>query len=76
VETKIFLNKGWRNIKPEEPVNTTRAIHSFCSSNSLRDSLFKSQGGYYKLQLDGTLLFVTRTLAEISFSDLFNILKD
>lgn len=66
----------YRNIKPDDFVNTTRAVHSFCASNSLRDCLFKSQGGYYKLGLDGILTFITPALNQITFEELYEKLKD
>ncbi len=76
MELRIFLNGRYKTIKPDEAVKTTRAIHSFCCYNGLRDCLFKSQGGWYKLGLDGILTFVTPTLDRITFADLFTALKD
>jgi hypothetical protein len=76
MELTIFLRGRYVTIKPEDPVNTTRAITSFCCHNQLRDCLFKSQGGWYKLTLDGKLQFITRALYLISFQDLYDTLKD
>lgn len=76
METKIFLQGVYRNIRPNDPVKTSRAITSFASSNNLRDCMFKAQGGWYKIGLDGILIFATRTLYSITFTDLYQILKD
>ncbi len=76
METRIWLNKGWVNIKPDDLVRTTKAIHSFACFNSLRDSIFRSQGGYYKIEKNGMLTFVCRTLQDITFTQLYELLKD
>lgn len=75
METKIWVNNTWRNVKPTDSVNTTRAMHSFCTFNNLPDALFKTQGGWYLLKKDKTLEFVTRTLNSITFQQLYNIHK-
>jgi hypothetical protein len=76
MELQIWLNGSLRKLKPTDIVKTTRAVHSFASYNSLRDCLFKSQGGYYKLTLDGVLIFVCPSLNSITFEQLYNILID
>lgn len=72
--TKIWLGKGMRNINPEAPVNSFRAVHSFSSYNNLR-TLVKAQGGYYVVDKDSRLQFVCNTLGSISFKDLYYALK-
>lgn len=76
MNTNIWINGRFTDIDPKQAVKTTRNITSFCVSNNLRDCLFKSQGGWYKLERDGIMVFVTRTLYLISFEDLYSILKD
>jgi hypothetical protein len=76
METRIYLNKGYRNLKPNDIVKTTRAVESFCVHNSLRSCLVKQQGGWYKICLDGILTFVTPALDCITFKELYERLKD
>lgn len=73
METKIWVNKRYINIKPEDSVSTTRRLTSFCNYNCMRNALFKSQGGWYWLRKDGILEFVTRTLYNISFEKLYSL---
>lgn len=75
METKIWIGKGYKTIKPEDWVSTTRRLTSFCNYNCMRNALFKSQGGWYWLRKDGILEFVSRTLYLITFDQLFK-LKD
>lgn len=74
--TNIWLNGRYTEIDPEEPVHTSKAITSFAAHNNLRNCLVRSQGGWYKIHLNGIMTFETRTLYLISFADLYNILKD
>ena len=76
IDYKIWKQGRFTVVKPYSPVETTRNVTAFCYANSLRDCLFKSQGGWYKLQTDGKLVFVERTLYLITFEQLYNILKD
>lgn len=76
MELNIWLNGRFTDVKPTDIVKTTKAVHSFACSNSLRDCLFKSQGGYYKLCKDGILVKACRALNMITFADLYEILKD
>ena len=76
METNIWLNNRYTNIIPNSPVNTMKAVTSFTCHNKLRNCLFKTQGGYYKLCLDGLLVFVCQYLYQISFEELYNKLKD
>lgn len=74
--TKIWYGKGLINIKPDSPVKSTRLMTSFCSYNSLKNAVVKTQGGWYFVNQDGRLEFVTRTLGDISFQQLYDFLKD
>jgi len=72
--TEIWYLRGWKNIKPDEPVNTMRAMYSFSIANCLPGGgLVKSQGGYYLIQKDGTMKFVTRTLYLLTFKELYDL---
>lgn len=72
METKIWVNNGWCNIKPEDTVNTHRRLHSFCAANLLPDCIVKTQGGYY-YPYCGILKFLSRRLTEISFETVYNL---
>ena len=75
METKIWIRDSYCTIKPDDPVNSTKRVHSFCCSNALNDRLFKSQGGYYILKNDGKLYFLCRTLNGLTFQVLYDELK-
>lgn len=72
METRLWFNKSWRNIKPTDPILTTKAMHCFCCFNSIPDALFKTQGGWYLLK-NNTLVYIERTLSNITFQDLYNL---
>jgi hypothetical protein len=74
--TRIWIGKGYRNVNPSDIVKTTKNVHSFACENCLRDSLFKTQGGYYKLNLDGILTFAFGSLNAVTFEQLHKILID
>jgi len=76
VDYEIWRQGRFTTVKPTDVVKTTKNIQAFCCANSLRNCLFKSQGGWYKLQTDGKLVFVERTLYLITFEQLYNTLKD
>jgi hypothetical protein len=75
METKLWVYNTCITIKPEDTINTTRRLHSFCVCNGIRDCLLKSQGGWYYLHLDGKLEFMHRCLGNITFQELFNFSK-
>ena len=75
METKIYVYNGWVNIKPEDPIKSTRRLTSFCVFNCLRNALMKSQGGWYILHKDGRLELLARTLYLISFQEIYDKLK-
>ena len=75
VQTKIFVNNKYLNINPEDTINTTRRLRSFCISNNLPDCIFKSQGGWYLIKSDGTLKFISRTLNQLTFNETFKAIK-
>jgi hypothetical protein len=76
VDYNIYKQGRLTTVKPEDPVLTTKNITSFACSNGLRNCIFRSQGGWYKLGMDGILVFVCRTLYLISFEELYHIMKD
>lgn len=76
MNTVIYLNGGYRNINSSDFVNTWKAVTSFIVHNNLRHCLVKQQNGYYKINKDSTLSFVTRNLNMITFGELYHLLKD
>jgi hypothetical protein len=74
--TQIWLRGSYRNLKPTDSVNTWKAVESFTVSNNLRPCLVKQQGGYYRIEKDGLLTFVTPALQQITFEELYKKLKD
>ena len=74
--TQIWLRGSYRKLKPTNRVNTWKAVESFTVSNNLRPCLIKQQGGYYKIEKDGLLTFVTPALQQITFEELYKKLKD
>lgn len=74
--TQIWANNGWKNIKPEDMVNTSRRLQGFCVANGINNRLFYSQGGWYHLQRSGVLVFVIRALYLLSFERAYYILND
>lgn len=75
METRIFGNGSYINVRPQDFVNTTRRMRSFAICNGFRDCIFKAQGGYYKLCLDGILVKVFDHLSSVSFEELYEVLK-
>lgn len=76
METRLWINKGYRNFTPDSLVASSRMITSFATHNSLRDCLVKAQGGWYKIHKNGIMTLECRTLHHINLRDLYNILKD
>jgi hypothetical protein len=76
MDTNIWLRGSYRKFRENDTVNTWRTVESFVVSNNLRHCLVKQQGGYYKIEKDGTLTFVTPTLRSITFKELYKKLKD
>lgn len=76
METKIWVYKGWVNIKPEQTVKSTRRLTSFCFFNLLRDAIVRSQGGWYLITLEGQMQFIDRCLDNITFEQVYNLLKN
>jgi len=75
MQTSIWINSGYQKIDPDTPVRSLRNLRSFCAENLLPQSIVKSQGGYYNIKSDGTMFKVFRTLGEVSYSDIYDILK-
>ena len=75
MEAKIWINKSWINILPTDTINTTRRLRSFCVANCLPDNIVKSQGGWYRIEPQGELVFVERCLDEITFEEIYKLNK-
>lgn len=76
METRIFGAGSYINVRPQDLVSTTKRMRSFAVCNGMRDCIFKAQGGYYKLCLDGILVKVFDHLCNVSFEELHKMLKD
>jgi len=74
IDLCIWLNNGYRNIKLTDKVQTAKAVYSFCNSNRLRHAVVKSGGGWYIIQMDGTLKFWCKALKYVTFADLYEVL--
>ena len=76
MDLRIYKQGRYTTVKADDPVLTTKNMRSFASSNCLRDCIFRTQGGWYKLNLDGIMVFAFRTLYLVSFEELYKIMKD
>lgn len=74
--TRIWFSNSWHNIKPEKNISNMRQVNSFCIFNQLRNALFKAQGGYYILNMEGNFEFLERRLQDITYQTLYNLLKE
>jgi len=75
METKIWVYDKPINIKPFDTVKSTRRLTSFCFFNCLRNAIVKSQGGWYVITLEGQMQFIDRCLDNITFEEVYNLLK-
>ena len=76
METKIWVYGKPVNIKPQDTIKSTRRLTSFCVFNCLRDSIVKSQGGWYLITLEGQMQFIDRCLDNITFEQAYKLLKN
>lgn len=75
MNTVLYMSVGIINIKPTQTINTMRRLNSFCVCNCLKNNVCKLQGGYYFINSINQFQFIGRTLSNISFSEVFNLLK-
>lgn len=71
---RIWLGKGYRNLKPTDTVKTLRAAYSFCNYNNL-PMLLKANGGYCIISKQGKLIDICGTLDSISFGERYERIK-
>jgi hypothetical protein len=69
VRTKIWVRDKWRNVNADNPPKETRELDSFLYFNDSPKCFLKTQGGWYKLTREGSLLFVARALYLLSFKE-------
>ena len=72
---KIWVYDKPVKIKPTDTIKTTRRLNSFCVFYGLRNVIVKAQGGWYLITLEGQLQFISRCLADITFEQAYNLLK-
>lgn len=75
MQTLIWINGYYQEIKPDSSVNSFKNLRSFCAENLLPHNIVKSQGGYYMITEDFTMKRVFRTLGDITYQDIYDILK-
>ena len=73
---RIWIGSRYRTIRKDKLVMNLRNVESFIVANNLRPCLCKQQGGYYKIELDGTLKHVCKFLNRITYEELYKALKD
>ena len=72
MENYIYTYGVKKRIKPEDYVNTFRALTAFCNINLLYNNVFKTQGGYYRI-VNGKLRKVAISLNTLTFSELYKL---
>lgn len=71
----IYTNNSFTMVYLKSSVNSMKALHSFCSCNSLPSGrIAKLEGGYYVLNNSKQWEFIARTLNLLSFETLYNSL--
>ena len=75
MQTSIWINGYYREIKPDSPVNTFKNLRSFCAENLLPHNIVKSQGGYYIIREDYTMRKVFHALSDVTYQDIYDFLK-
>lgn len=64
-------------VDPDKAPIDTRQLRGFLLWNGARDCFMKGEGGWYRIGIDGQILFVSRTLYLLSLKEWLNIaLKD
>jgi len=76
IRNKIWVRDRWRNVKPDNPPKETRELDSFLYFNDAAKCFLKTQGGWYKLTREGSLLFVSRALYLLSLKEWLKIAKN
>ena len=72
---KIWVYDKPVKIKPTDTIKTTRRLISFCVFYRLRNAIVRTQGGWYLITLEGQLQFISKCLADITFEQAYNLLK-
>ena len=72
---KIWAYNKPAKIKPGDTIKTTRRVTSFCVFYGLRDAIVKAQGGWYLITLEGQMQFISRCLDNITFGEVYKLLK-
>ena len=72
----IYANNMFTMVNLYCNIESMKALHGFCSCNSLPSGrVAKLQGGYYILTNDNTWKFISHTLGFLTFGVLYNELS-
>jgi hypothetical protein len=74
--TNIYYRNNYINVNVDKPPKDLRQLRAFLLANNTRDCFLKSQGGYYKLELDNKLYFISRVLYLLTLKDWLEIAKN
>lgn len=74
MKTSIWMGNSYRNIDPQERVQSFKRLKSFCAANLLPHCILKMQGGYYKIEGEGKpMTFIATALYKVSFQDIYDL---
>jgi len=69
----IYANNMFTMVNLDYNIDSMKALHGFCSCNSLPSGrIAKLQGGYYILTDSNQWEFIARTLGFLTFGTLYN----
>lgn len=72
----IYANNMFTMVNLDYNIDSMKALHGFCSCNSLpAGRIAKLQGGYYILNNESKWEFIARALGFLTFGALFNKLS-
>jgi len=71
--TKIWVNNNWKNVDPNKPPISSRELDSFLFYNNAPKCFMKTNGYWFKIKKDATLIKVGRVLYTLSLQDWLKI---
>lgn len=76
IETKIPWRGKLVKVNSDVAPKDTRQLRGFLLWNGARDCFMKGEGGWYRIGIDGQILFVSRTLYKLSLKEWLTIALD
>ena len=73
METTIPWRGKLVTVNEKKPPKDTRQLRGFLLWNKARDCFMKGEGGWYRIGIDGQILFVSRTLYLLSLEEWLEI---